>query len=159
MATEAAGWRENEKVGTGDSFVEARAGVYRLVGRGRRPGPTGTLRRVEARDLRDLVHFDDAGPRHETLFEADRLWSEVVCLDRNQSVGPISDVDSDAIVLVVAGRVVVQLDRARKRREQWEITLVPAGAELTITNAAADGAVVLIVAAPPPPRRPVITEP
>jgi quercetin dioxygenase-like cupin family protein len=113
---------------------------------------------MEARDLRDLVQFGDAGPRHETLFESDRLWSEVVCLDRNQSLGPISDVDSDAIVLVVAGKVVLQLDRGRKRREQWEAALVPAGVELTITNATDEGAVVLIVAAPPPPRRPAVTD-
>lgn len=112
---------------------------------------------MEARDLRDLVHFDEAGPRHGALFESDRLWSEVVCLDRNQSLGPISDMDSDALVLVVAGKVVLQLDRGRNRREQWEVALVPAGVELTITNATAEGAVVLIVAAPPPPRRPAVT--
>lgn len=108
---------------------------------------------MNARDLRDLVRFDEDGPRHETVFETDRLWSEVVCLDRNQALGPISDRDSDAFVLVVTGRVVVQVDRGRKRREQWETALVPAGSELTITNATEDPAVILLVAAPPPPRR------
>jgi redox-sensitive bicupin YhaK (pirin superfamily) len=111
---------------------------------------------VEARDLRDLVHFDEAGPRHETLFETGRLWSEVVCLDRNQALGPISDPDSDGIVLVVTGRVVVQVDRGRKRREQWEAALVPAGSEIVITNATDEPAVVLLVAAPPPPKRAVM---
>jgi quercetin dioxygenase-like cupin family protein len=110
---------------------------------------------VEARDLRDLVHFAEAGPRHESLFETERLWSEVVCLERNQSLGPISDRDSDGVVLVVTGKVVVQVDRGRKRREQWEATLVPAGSELVVTNATDEPAVVLIVAAPPPPRRAV----
>ena len=114
-------------------------------------GP-GTLRRVEARDLRELVHFDEDGPRHEALFETERLWSEVVCLDRNQALGPISDRDSDGIVLVVSGKVIVQVDRGRKRREQWETTLVPAGSELTLTNATGDPAVVLLVVAPPPPK-------
>jgi hypothetical protein len=108
---------------------------------------------VDARDLRDLVRFDEAGPRHATLFETGRLWSEVLCLDRNQALGPIADRDSDALVLVVTGKVVVQVDRGRKRREQWETALVPAGSELSITNATEDPAVVLIVAAPPPPRR------
>ncbi len=108
---------------------------------------------METRDLRDLVHFDDAGPRQATLFETGRIWSELVCLDRNQSLGPISDPDSDAIVLVVTGRVVVQVDRGRKRREQWESALVPAGGELSITNASTEPAVVLVVAAPPPPAR------
>lgn len=108
---------------------------------------------MDALDLRDLVHFDEEGPRHATVFETGRLWSEVVCLDRNQSIGPISDRDSDAMVLVVTGRVVVQVDRARKRRTQWETALVPAGSELSISNASGEPAVVLLVAAPPPPRR------
>jgi quercetin dioxygenase-like cupin family protein len=110
---------------------------------------------MEARDLRDLVHFDEDGPRHEVLFETERVWSEVVCLDRGQALGPISDRDSDAIVLVVTGKVVVQVDRGRKRREQWETALVPAGSELSVTNASEDPAVVLLVAAPPPPKRTV----
>jgi redox-sensitive bicupin YhaK (pirin superfamily) len=110
---------------------------------------------MDARDLRDLVRFDDDGPVHSTLFETERLWSEVVCLDPNQALGPISDRDSDALVLVVTGKVVVQVDRGRKRREQWESALVPAGSELTITNASDDPAVVLLIAAPPPPKRTV----
>jgi redox-sensitive bicupin YhaK (pirin superfamily) len=110
---------------------------------------------MHARDLRDLVHFDEDGPRHETLFETERMWSEIVCLERNQALGPIADRDSDAILVVVTGRVVVQVDRGRKRREQWGAALVPAGSELSITNAADDPAVVLLVAAPPPPRRAV----
>lgn len=110
---------------------------------------------MDARDLRDLVDFDERGPRHAPLFETGRLWSEVVCLDRNQGMGPIADRDSDAVVLVVTGKVVVQVDQGRKRREQWEAALVPAGSELSITNATAEPAVVLIVAAPPPPKRTV----
>ena len=110
---------------------------------------------MEAKDLRNLVGFDDEAPRHEGLFESDHLWSEIVCLDRNQVIGTISDPDSDALVLVVTGKVVVQVNRDRKRLEQWESALVRAGAELTVTNATGDPAVILIVAAPPPPRRAV----
>jgi hypothetical protein len=108
---------------------------------------------VEARDLRDLVRFDEDGPHHEDLFESNHLWSEVVCLDRNQSLGTIRDADSDALLLVVTGRVVAQMNRGRKRLEQWETALVPAGSELTITNATEDPSVVLLVVAPPPVRR------
>lgn len=110
---------------------------------------------MEARDLRELVHFDEDGPRHEALFETERLWSEIVCLNESQALGPISDRDSDAIVLVVSGKVIVQVDRGRKRREQWETALVPAGSELTLTNATGEPAVVLLVVAPPPPKRTV----
>ena len=110
---------------------------------------------VDAKDLRDLVRFDEDGPHHEELFDSEHLWSEVVCLERNQALGTIEDPDSDALVLVVTGRVVVQVNLGRKRLEQWETTLVPAGSELTITNATGDPAVVLLVAAPPPPKRAV----
>jgi glyoxylate utilization-related uncharacterized protein len=110
---------------------------------------------VDARDLRDLVRFDEDGPHREELFESEYLWSEVVCLERNQALGTIEDPNSDALVLVVTGRVVVQVNLGRKRLEQWETTLVPAGSELTITNATGDPAVVLVVAAPPPPKRAV----
>ena len=110
---------------------------------------------MDARDLRDLVRFDEDGPHREELFETEHLWSEVVCLERNQALGTIGDRDSDALVLVVTGRVVVQVDRRRKRLEQWGTTLVPAGSELTITNATPEPAVVLLVAAPPPTKRAV----
>ena len=69
----------------------------------------GTLAGVNATDLRDLVRFSDDGPVHAPVHESERLWSELVCLDRNQGIGPIADPDSDAICLVVTGKIVVQL--------------------------------------------------
>jgi glyoxylate utilization-related uncharacterized protein len=111
---------------------------------------------VDSKDLRDLVRFDDDGPRHEPLFQSEHLWSEVLCLQGAQGIGPIGDRDSDAICTVLAGRVAVQVDRARKRLEQWGSALVPKGSELTITNASEEPAVVLLIAAPPPTPHPWI---
>jgi quercetin dioxygenase-like cupin family protein len=113
------------------------------------------VRRVETRSLTDLVRFAPDGPNSETVFETAHLWSQLVCLDRNQHLGPISDPDSDGLFTVVAGEVVVQLNRRRRRLGQWDTVLVPAGDEITVTNASADPAVVLVVAAPPPTPRPV----
>jgi quercetin dioxygenase-like cupin family protein len=107
---------------------------------------------VEAKDLRDLVVFSDEGPVHRELFESERLWSELVCLERTQQLGPISDPGSDAVLTVVAGEVVVHVGRGRKRLRQWGATMAPAGSAVTLTNASVDPAVVLIVAAPPPRR-------
>ena len=109
---------------------------------------------MDTKDLRDLVRFDDDGPRHEDLFQSQRLWSEIVCLQGPQAIGPIFDPDSDAICTVVAGTVAVQIDRDRKRLEQWGAALVPSGSELTIRNASEEPAVILLVAAPPPTPRP-----
>jgi hypothetical protein len=111
---------------------------------------------VRTRDLRDLVGFDDDGPRHQDLFQSEHLWSEVLCLQGPQGIGPISDPDSDAICAVLAGRVVVQVDRDRERLEQWGSALVPKRSELTIRNASDEPAVILLVAAPPPTPRPWI---
>ena len=105
---------------------------------------------VDAAQIQDLIRFSDTEPVRETLFETERLWSQVVCLARNQAVGPVGDPGSDAVVIVAAGEVAVQVDRGRKRLKQWGSALVPAGAELTITNASPDPAVVVVVTAPPP---------
>ena len=108
---------------------------------------------MKSKDLRDLVRFDADGPRHESLYESDHLWSEVVCLEPNQGIGPIADADSDAICLCVAGEVAVQVDRGRKRLLQWGSVLVPAGSDLVLKNASDEPAVILLVAAPPPTSR------
>ena len=107
---------------------------------------------VEARDIRELVRFDEDAPRRATLFESDRLWSEIVCLQRSQRIGPLADRAADAIVAILAGRVAAQVGNGRRRIGQWESVLVPAGEELTIANASDDPSVVLIVTAPPPAR-------
>jgi len=105
---------------------------------------------VKTRDIRDLVHFSDDEPRRQTLVEGERLWSEIVCLQAAQGVGPIRDDDSDGIVVVLAGEVATQVGKGRARMKQWEAVDVPAGMELTIRNASEEPAVVLVVVAPPP---------
>ena len=110
---------------------------------------------METKDLRDLVRFGEEGPRHGTVFESAHLWSEVVCLDRAQELGPIADPDSDGLCLLLAGQVAVQVGRGRRRLGQWGTVLVPAGSELTIRNASIEPAVILLVAAPPPTPRPI----
>lgn len=105
---------------------------------------------MKTRDIRDLVHFSDDEPRRQTLVEGERLWSEIVCLQAAQGVGPIRDDDSDGIVVVLAGEVATQVGKGRARMKQWEAVDVPAGMELTIRNASEEPAVVLVVVAPPP---------
>ena len=104
-------------------------------------------------DLRDLVGFDPNEPARTDVLESERLWSELVCLDRNQRLGPLSDPTSDAVFLVVAGEVVMQVGGRRKRLKQWSVALAPEGSEVSLTNASVDPAVVLVVAAPPPTPR------
>ena len=101
-------------------------------------------------DIRDLVHFSDDEPRRKTLIESELLWSEIVCLQQAQGVGPIRDDESDGILVVLAGEVAAQVGKGRARMKQWEAVEVPAGLELMIRNASEEPAVVLLVVAPPP---------
>ena len=105
---------------------------------------------MKTRSLTDLVHFTDDGPRTEVLTETSRLWSQVVCLQGAQGVGPMTDADADGIVMVLAGEVAVQVGKGRARMRQWETVTVPAGAALTLRNASEEPGVVLLVLAPPP---------
>lgn len=84
------------------------------------------------------------------LIESERLWSEIVCLQQAQGVGPIRDDESDGILVVLAGEVATQVGKGRARMKQWETVEVPAGLELTIRNASEEPAVILLVVAPPP---------
>jgi hypothetical protein len=106
---------------------------------------------VKTLDIRDLVHFSDDEPRRRTLLEGERLWSEVVCLQGAQGIGPLRDDDSDGLLVVLAGSVAAQVGKGRARMNQWETVEVPAGLELTLRNASEDPAVLLLVVAPPPP--------
>ncbi len=105
---------------------------------------------METRDVRDLVRFDEHEARHEILFETDQLFSQVICLQRSQTLGPVGDRRADAVCLIVAGEVSVQVGTGRRRMKQWETVLVPGGEDLTLRNASEEPGVVLLIAAPPP---------
>jgi quercetin dioxygenase-like cupin family protein len=105
---------------------------------------------MKPKDIRDLVWFAEDEARHETLFESEHLWAQVICLQGAQGIGPVNDPTSDAIVTVLAGAVAVQTGRSRSRLGQWETILVPAGTELTLRNASEEPTVVLLTLAPPP---------
>jgi mannose-6-phosphate isomerase-like protein (cupin superfamily) len=107
---------------------------------------------VDVVDLRDFVEFEEGGLVHRTVFESERLWAQVVCVDRNRSYGPVTDRGSDAVLTIVAGEAVFIVNRRRRRVKQWGSVLVPAGSDLVVTNASPEPLVVLMVAAPPPAR-------
>ena len=57
---------------------------------------------------------------------------------------------ADLLTRTVAGEVVIQVDKGRRRVQQWNAVLAPAGGEVTISNASTEPAVILVAAAPPP---------
>jgi glyoxylate utilization-related uncharacterized protein len=109
---------------------------------------------MKTRDIRDLIWFADDAARQETLFESERLWSQIVCLQGSQGIGPMSDAEADAVLAVLAGEIAAQVGKGRARMGQWESVLVPRGQELTIRNASDEPSVVMLVLAPPPASSP-----
>ncbi len=105
---------------------------------------------METRNLTDLIYFDEEIPRTEVLGESEQLWSQVICLQGSQGVGPVSDERADGLMVVLAGEVAVQLGKGRARMRQWETAMVRAGEALTLRNASPEPSVVLLVLAPPP---------
>jgi glyoxylate utilization-related uncharacterized protein len=105
---------------------------------------------METRNLTDLIHFTEESPRIEVLLETEQLWSQVICLQGAQGVGPLTDARADGIVVVLAGEIAAQIGKGRARMKQWESVTVPAGEALSVRNASSDPAVVLLVLAPPP---------
>ena len=105
---------------------------------------------MKTRTVTDLVYFDDEAARTEPLFETDRLFSQVICLQEAQTVGPMTDAHADGLLVVLAGEVATQVGKGRARMQQWASVVVPAGEELTLRNASSDPSVVLLVLAPPP---------
>lgn len=97
-----------------------------------------------------MVEFEEGAVVRRTVFESERLWVQLLCLDRNGTYGPAGDREADALLTIVAGEAVFQVDKRRRRMKQWGAVLVPHGAELVIHNASPDPLVVLMAAAPPP---------
>jgi hypothetical protein len=109
-----------------------------------------SLSAVDTADLRGFVEFEEGGVVRRTVFESERLWAQVVCLDRNRSYGPVGDPGADAMVTILAGEAVFLIDKRRRRMPQWGSVLVAAGSELVATNASPEPLVLLVVTAPPP---------
>jgi mannose-6-phosphate isomerase-like protein (cupin superfamily) len=108
---------------------------------------------VESRTLTRFVQFSPDGVRRETVFETEHMWTQILCFERNQYLGPVMDPEADAMFTVIAGEAVFVVDADRKRLKQWGSVMVPAGSEVAVSNASVDPLVVLLVAAPPPAPR------
>lgn len=106
---------------------------------------------MDAADLREYIEFEEGEAVRKTVFETERLWAQTICLDRNGSYGPVRDGGADALLTILAGEGVFLVDKKRKRLKQWSSVVVPAAAELVVTNASVEPLVLLMVVAPPPP--------
>lgn len=107
---------------------------------------------MDTADLRDFVEFEDGGAHSREVFGSKRLAARVISVDVNRAYGPAGDPEADAMLVILAGEAVFQVDRRRRRMQQWGSVLVEAGHEVVVTNASGEPLVLLLISAPPSDR-------
>ena len=70
------------------------------------PIPWGAMK---PRIVTDLVYFDEDAARTEVLHETEHLFSQVICLQEAQGIGPMRDAASEGLVVVLSGEVAAQV--------------------------------------------------
>jgi quercetin dioxygenase-like cupin family protein len=103
---------------------------------------------VERRKLADLIAFDPQRMAKQRVFETDRTLTDLYCLDPGQEQLLHLHEESDKVVLVMAGRVLVRVDDDSAEAGQYEAVLVPAGAKHALKNLGPDPAVLVVFVGP-----------
>jgi quercetin dioxygenase-like cupin family protein len=103
---------------------------------------------VERRKLADLIAFDPQRMAKHRVFETDRTLTDVYCLDPGQEQLLHVHEESDKVVLVMAGRVLVRVDDDAAEAAQYEAVLAPAGSKHALKNLGPDPAVLVVFVGP-----------
>jgi quercetin dioxygenase-like cupin family protein len=84
------------------------------------------------------------------LFETERMFFDVYCLEPGQAQKPHAHAGSDKVYAVVDGAIVVQVGGEEQELRAGEAVLAPAGQEHGIVNRSSARAAVLVFMAPKP---------
>jgi quercetin dioxygenase-like cupin family protein len=84
------------------------------------------------------------------LFETERMFFDVYCLEPGQAQKPHAHAGSDKIYAVVDGAIVAQVGGEEQELRAGEAVLAPAGKEHGIVNRSSARAAVLVFMAPKP---------
>lgn len=94
--------------------------------------------------------FDGAKLQKLNLFETERFFCDIYCLEPGQSQKPHAHAGSDKLYAVLEGSVVARVGGEERELQQGEVVLAEAGQEHGIENRGARRAAVLVFMAPRP---------
>lgn len=94
--------------------------------------------------------FDAAKMQKINVFETERFFCDVYCLEPGQSQKAHAHAGSDKVYAVLEGSVVAQVAGEEQSLAAGEAVLAPAGSEHGIVNRSAARAAVLVFMAPKP---------
>ena len=94
--------------------------------------------------------FDAAKLQKLNLFETERFFCDVYCLEPGQAQKAHAHADSDKVYAVLEGAVVAQVDSEEVSLGPGDAVLAPAGSNHGIVNRSASRAALLVFMAPRP---------
>src|SRR4029453_12300974 len=103
---------------------------------------------MERTRLAGLIAFDERRRAKHRVFETDRTLTDLYCLDPGQEQLLHVHEDSDKVLVVLAGRVLVRVDDDTAAAPPCEALLAPAGSKHALKNLGPDPAVLLVFVGP-----------
>jgi quercetin dioxygenase-like cupin family protein len=98
----------------------------------------------------DVRRYDAAKMQKLNLFETERFFCDVYCLEPGQAQKPHAHAGSDKIYAVLEGTVTVEVGDERTTLAVGDAVLAPAGPSHGVTNAGPGRAALLVFMAPKP---------
>ena len=95
-------------------------------------------------------HFDAANMQKINLFETERFFLDVYCLEPGQAQKAHAHAGSDKVYAVLEGSVHARVGAEEQELRAGEAVLAPAGTEHGIENRSQGRAAVLVLMAPKP---------
>jgi len=105
---------------------------------------------MDTRNLREARRFDAAKMVKASLFQTERLYCDVYCLEPGQAQKVHSHASSDKVYVVLEGRAVAIVGEEERDLGPDDAVLAPAGQPHGVRNATAERTTLLVVTTPPP---------
>ncbi|MFQ5444288.1 MAG: cupin domain-containing protein [Nitrospinales bacterium] len=100
--------------------------------------------------VRDRVAFSSEKMKKVSLFDSDRFFCDIYCLEPGQKQKIHAHADSDKVYYVLEGKGSVTVGEEERGICAGEITMAPAGEVHGVANGSGDPLVLLVFMAPKP---------
>jgi mannose-6-phosphate isomerase-like protein (cupin superfamily) len=105
---------------------------------------------MDSKNIRAAARFAADKMVKASVFQTERLFYDVYCLEPGQAQKIHSHAGSDKVYLVLSGRAVVAIGDEERELGPDEAVLAPAGVAHGIRNAGSERVTALVVTTPPP---------
>ncbi len=107
---------------------------------------------MQVKQLSSASAFSEAKLAKHTLFQTERFFLDVYCLEPQQSQKPHAHAEADKVYLVLEGRCRFTVDDDTAEHETGAAVFCPAGSEHGVVNPGPHRARLLVMMTPPPAR-------